>query len=263
MAIAVSELMPITDRLCGEHPWLGVAKYFFKVDSTQNRITQWLTKEADKAVLVIAETQSKGVGRHGRPWTSPAGGLWFTLGLSMGQLTPAQVGSFSVVTALQVTRSLKEVNNLECSIKWPNDIIYGDKKLGGILLTTTAKFKKPWMLIGVGINVNNELPSDLTDIATSIKLIRGQSQGRTRLLESLLNSIWQAWVDFPKTGFGPYQKAVESLIASTLGKPVQVRMGNRQIQGVLVGVDPHGSLLLQSDSGPKTVHAGEIVGLPS
>lgn len=257
-----SELYQFTNRLREDLPWLTEAKYFEKVDSTQNRVIQFLPKTGEGAVVIIAESQTKGVGREGRAWSSNPGGLWFTLALPLKEMSLAQVAPFSVVTALQVAESLQEINNLECQVKWPNDILYDGKKLGGILLSTTTKFKKGWMLIGVGINVNNPLPADLSKTATSIMVVRKQSQGRSRLLESILASIHTAWTEFDRTGFGPYQKAVESRLTG-VGKAVQVKVGTKTVQGTMKAVDPQGNLLVESGSGLKTVQAGEIVGQPA
>jgi BirA family transcriptional regulator, biotin operon repressor / biotin---[acetyl-CoA-carboxylase] ligase len=254
-----SELLQMTGRITTELPWIAVAKYFDKVDSTQKRIEQFLPKEGEGAVLVLAETQSKAVGRQGREWHSPAGGVWFTLALPLKNLTLAQVAPFSMVTALTLADSLREVNNLDCELKWPNDIFYKGKKVAGILLSTTTKYKRAWLLIGIGINVNNELPAELKTIATSIKAIRGQSQGRSRLIESVLAALWTAWQEFDRTGFGPYQKAFENKLKG-IGEIAKILMGNKTIQGTLLGIDPQGGLLLKSGPGTKTVHAGEIVG---
>jgi len=220
--------LPVTGRLSLELPWLTVAKYFYKVDSTQSRITQWLPKTGEGAVVVIAETQTKGIGRQGRPWISPAGGVWFSLALPLKKMSVAQVAPFSMVAALEVTNSLKEINNLDCGIKWPNDILCEGKKIAGILLTTTAKFRKDWLLIGVGINVNNDLPAELQKIATSIKAVRKQTQGRSRLIESVLLSLWTAWEEFDRTGFGPYQKAVQERLLG-IGKTVSNSAGEKSL----------------------------------
>lgn len=260
--MTISELFQVTSRLTTELPWLTVAKYFDRVDSTQNRIMQWLPKSGDGAVLVIAEVQTKGEGRLGRHWVSPPGGIWMTLALPLKSLPLAQVAPFSMVAALQVVQSLKEVNNLACHVKWPNDVLYQGKKVAGILLTTAAKFKKGWMLVGVGVNVNNDLPPELSQSAASIKSIRNQSQGRSRLIESILSSFWTAWQDFDRTGFGPYQKALESCLTG-IGKQVQVQMGKKTVGGVMDGVDPNGNLLLKSAVGTTTIQTGEIVGQPA
>lgn len=260
--MGVSELLQITGRLQTELTWLTVAKYFEKVDSTQNRILQFLPKTGEGVVLILAETQSKGVGRQGRPWQSPAGGLWFSLALPLNNVTLEQAGSFSMVAALQVAEALQEVNNLSCKLKWPNDILINEKKLAGLLLTTTTKFKKTWLILGIGINVNNEIPVDLAKIATSIAQVRKQSQGRTRLLESILIKLHTAWAEFDRTGFGPYHKAVESRLTGK-GEKIQIKIGTRTLQGTMKSVDTQGNLLLESAAGTKTVNAGEIVGQPA
>ncbi|MBV9080501.1 MAG: biotin--[acetyl-CoA-carboxylase] ligase [Elusimicrobia bacterium] len=260
--MVVSELYQVSLRLPTELPWITVAKYFDRIESTQNRIVQFLPKSGDGAVMVIAETQTKGVGREGRPWVSAAGGLWFTVALPLKTLSLGQAASFSTVAALQVAEALQEVNNLKCNVKWPNDVLYEGKKLAGILLTTITKSKKPWMLVGVGINVNNSLPAELAATATSISAIRKQSQGRSRLLEAVLSSIHTAWEEFDKTGFGPYHKAVEERMVG-IGKPVQIKVGSKTLEGTMKAIDAQGNLLLESSAGTKTVQAGEIVGQPA
>ncbi len=260
--MGMSELTQIGTRLKTDLLWLTEAKYFDKVDSTQNRILQFLPKDGAGPVVIIAETQTKGVGRLGRPWVSLPGGIWFTLALPMKSMTLAQSASFSIVAALTVAKSLKEINNLDCDIKWPNDIQYEGKKIAGILSTTVTKFKKNWMLVGVGINVNNELPGDLLDLATTIARVRKQSQGRSRLIESVLSSLYTAWDEFDRTGFGPYQKAVEERLVGR-GKSIQVKIGTKTVQGKMKSIDPQGNLLLESETGIKTVQAGEIVGTPA
>jgi BirA family biotin operon repressor/biotin-[acetyl-CoA-carboxylase] ligase len=126
-------------------------------------------------------------------------------------------------------------------------------------LSTITKFKRNWLLIGVGINVNNDVPAGLEKTATSIKQVRGQTQGRSRLIEAILHNIWTAWQDFDKTGFGPYQQAVGERLTG-VGKLAKVAMGKKSTQGTLMGIDPQGGLLLKSKSSTETVHAGEIVG---
>lgn len=257
--MAYSELAQAINRFTTEFPWIKIAKYFDKVDSTQNRIIQFIPKDTEGGVIILAETQSKGTGRLGRPWASPAGGVYFTLALPTKDLTLPQVAPFSMVAALSVAQALKEVNNLVCEIKWPNDIRYEGKKVAGILLTTTTKFKNTWLLIGVGVNVNNDLPADLVKEATSIKGIRGQTQGRSRLIEAILNNLGTAWRDFHRTGFGPYHKAFEERLVG-VGQATKIMAGKKTVEGTMVGIDPQGGLLLKSGAQTQTVHAGEIVG---
>src|SRR5688572_6125915 len=121
--MGVSELYQVTKRLQTDLPWITVAKFFDKVDSTQSRVAQFLPKEGEGAIVILAETQTHGIGRQERVWYSPAGGLWFTLAVPIKNLDLEKVSAFSMVTALQVAEALKEVNALDCEVKWPNDIM--------------------------------------------------------------------------------------------------------------------------------------------
>ncbi|MCB4756127.1 MAG: biotin--[acetyl-CoA-carboxylase] ligase [Elusimicrobia bacterium] len=255
--MSISELLQYTESLPNQLDWLSVAKFFDRVDSTHTRVQQWLPKTGEGAALVVAESQTKGVGRQGRPWVSLPGGIWFTVAFPL-KLSQLQTAPFSLVAALQIVNALKEVNNLNCQIKWPNDIVYEGKKLGGLLLSTVNKYRLVWLLIGVGINVNNPLSGELAKIATSIQQVRGQTQGRSRLMESILINLWSAWQDFDKTGFGPYKAAVESRLIG-VGKSMKVLSGRKPMQGTFVGVDANGGLMLKNRSTLATIHAGEIL----
>jgi len=260
--MVVTELFHAIKRLKADFEWLAEAKYFEKVDSTQKRIVQFLPKTGEGAVLIIGESQSKATGRNGRPWVSPEGGIWITLAFPMKAREISQSAPFSIVCAHVVVNALKEVNNLQCEVKWPNDVLYEGKKVAGILCSTVKKFKNNWFLVGIGINVNNDLPASLKKEATSIKLIRNQTQGRSRLIESIMGTLWSAWGEFDRTGFGPYQKGVEGQLVG-VGKSTRILIGKTKVEGTVVGIDPQGGLLLKSGSDTKTIRAGEIVGQPA
>ena len=260
--MAISELFHASKRFEADFEWLSVSKYFDRIDSTQKRVIQYLTKKGEETALVIAESQSKAVGRQGRPWFSPPGGVWMTLALPLKNRDIAQASSFSIVCSHVVVSALKEVNNLDCQMKWPNDVICNGKKLGGILCGSVKKFKHSWFLVGIGINVNNDLPAEISKEATSIKKVRNQTQGRSRLIEAILFGLWSAWSEYDRTGFGPYLKKVEGQLTG-IGKSASVLVGKQKVEGTVLGIDPKGGLLIKSGSGTKTIHAGEIVGQPS
>lgn len=260
--MVVSELFQATKRLQTDLTWLTEAKFFEKTDSTQKRIAQFLPKTGEGAVLVLAEEQTKGVGRENRPWSSPVGGIWFTLALPMTGKDLGRMVSFSVLSAYLIVNSLKEIYNLKAEVKWPNDVMHEGKKLAGTLCTTTKKFKKDWFLIGVGINVNNALPGDLAATATTLKEIRGQAQGRTRLIESVLDAFWNAWSEYDRTGFGPFHASVEAVLSGK-GKAIEIKAGETVYFGEVVGIDPEGALVIKSPNGTQSIRAGEIVGQPA
>lgn len=148
-------------------------------DSTQNKVIEYLQNDFYSSILLIAKTQTKGRGRKENDWYSPEGGFWATLGITAAQrMKESQLALFHYFTAILLTRVIKEEYNLIVQIKWPNDLLYENKKLGGILIDYLTGPQKNYILIGMGVNLNNpsnEMPKDLKSLAISIKEILHKS----------------------------------------------------------------------------------------
>ena len=144
-----------------------------KTSSTQDAVVEYLKDDYYPSLLLVAKIQTKGRGRKDDDWVSPEGGFWATLGL----LTPlhfnnAQLALFHYFAAILLTRVIKEEYNTIVQIKWPNDLLYKNKKLAGILIDYITSSQKNYLLIGMGINLNNssaEMPINLKSITISIK----------------------------------------------------------------------------------------------
>ena len=150
-----------------------------RTDSTQNKVVEYLQNDFYSSILLIAKTQNKGRGREEDAWFSPEGGFWATLGISTSlSLKESQLALFHYFTAILLTRVIKEEYNLLVQIKWPNDLLYENKKLAGILIDYVTGPQKNYLLIGMGVNLNNpssKMPKDLKSIAISIKDILHKS----------------------------------------------------------------------------------------
>lgn len=150
-----------------------------KTKSTQDTVIDYLKNDYYSSLLLIAKTQSSGRGRKNDDWFSPEGGFWATFGVSVSLiLNVSQLALFHYFTALLLTRVIKEEYNLNVQIKWPNDILYENKKLAGILIDYIISPHKNYILIGMGVNLNNsssEMPGDLKSISISIKDILQKS----------------------------------------------------------------------------------------
>jgi BirA family biotin operon repressor/biotin-[acetyl-CoA-carboxylase] ligase len=150
-----------------------------RTDSTQNKVIEYLQNDFYSSILLIAKTQTKGRGRKENDWSSPEGGFWATLGISTSQaMNESQLALFHYFTALLLTRVIKEEYNLIVQIKWPNDLLYENKKLAGILIEYVTGSKNNYILIGMGLNLNNsssKMPEDLKSITISIKDILHKS----------------------------------------------------------------------------------------
>ncbi|MFX0082697.1 MAG: biotin--[acetyl-CoA-carboxylase] ligase [Candidatus Hodarchaeota archaeon] len=141
--------------------------------STQDSITEYLKNDYYSSLLLVAKTQTKGRGRKQDDWHSPEGGFWATLGLTTSlTLNESQLALFHYFTATLLSRIIKEEYDLQVQIKWPNDILYENRKLAGILIDYVICSQENYILIGTGVNLNNssnEMPESLKSSAISIK----------------------------------------------------------------------------------------------
>ena len=144
-----------------------------KTSSTQDAIVEYLQNDYYPSLLLVAKIQTKGRGRKDDDWVSPEGGFWATLGISTSlYFNNAQLALFHYFTAILLTRVIKEEYNTVVQIKWPNDLLYNNKKLAGILIDYITSSQKNYLLIGMGVNLNNssdEMPNNLKSITISIK----------------------------------------------------------------------------------------------
>ena len=213
---------------------------------------------ADDGTVVIAEEQTSGRGRFGRAWVSPAGkNLYFTLVLRSP--STEVVGSLAMVTPLAVCRALETTLGLAPRIKWPNDILLNGRKASGILIENELSGTKPrFSLVGVGLNVNFEIPADseIAEIATSIRAEVGEDVSREEVLASILDHF-ESWYPTPSDGSAVLTAWKQRL--DTVGQRVTVTFGGQTLEGLAEDVDQHGSLLLRKDDGSLvTVEAGEV-----
>lgn len=150
-----------------------------RTDSTQNKVIEYLQNDFYSSILLIAKTQTKGRGRKEDDWFSPEGGFWASLGiLTSISLNESQLALFHYFTAILLTHVIKEEYNLIVQIKWPNDLLYENKKLAGILIDYVTGPQKNYILIGMGVNLNNpsnQMPKDLKSTVISIKDILHKS----------------------------------------------------------------------------------------
>ncbi|MFX1326593.1 MAG: biotin--[acetyl-CoA-carboxylase] ligase [Promethearchaeota archaeon] len=153
--------------------------YINKTDSTQNKVIEYIQNSFYPSILLVAKTQTKGRGRKDNDWYSPEGGFWATLGFCVSTfLNKTQLALFHYFTALLLTQVIRDEYYLSVQIKWPNDLLFKNKKLGGILIDYITGPNKNYILIGMGVNLNNsssKMPENLKPIVISIKDILNKS----------------------------------------------------------------------------------------
>ena len=237
-----------------------IAHYVPYCTSTQDIARSLAESNAPEGLVIIAEEMSSGRGRLRRYWYAPKGGLWFTLILKPRFIKSLQLLSLSA--GLAVVKSLRSLFNIDVRLKWPNDILYSDKKLAGILIEAMAELDAiNYVLLGVGINVNNEIPSEIENIAISLKHILNKEVPRIPILKSFL-------VNFDKLYLNLMEGNVKSIISEwkeyseTIGKYVKVVFLDKVIEGKAIDINDDGCLVLLTNSGRRVaVEAGDVIHL--
>lgn len=214
-------------------------------------------KPGMRYVLVVAERQLRGRGRLGRVWASPPGGLWFTLGL---RLLGRELPPLSLAAGLAVAEVLHASTGLDVGIRWPNDIITGGKKLGGILVENVVGAEELDVYIGVGLNVDNpvsQMPRDLRGVATSLVDELELGVPRATLLALLLPRLITRILGCLE-GCGSVLEALSSYDILR-GRRVRIRFNDKTLEGVAKGIDGRGRLRVSTDRGVLNLDSGEVV----
>ncbi|XXQ68609.1 biotin--[acetyl-CoA-carboxylase] ligase [Neisseriaceae bacterium B1] len=204
--------------------------------------------------IVAVLQQDNGRGRQGRAWQARSGEcLTFSLGWTFTQ-EQAQLGALAPIVALACQQALRE---LDCAaqIKWPNDLVVGLDKLGGILIETVRRDGNTHAVIGIGINFI--VPKELDNVA-SIQTLSNKKHSASHVLHTLLNHLYEAIQTFAQQGFAPFQAAYQS--AHRDQNQDIVLLHNDQIvqQGRVQGIAEDGALLLQTPQGLQKIITGEV-----
>jgi BirA family transcriptional regulator, biotin operon repressor / biotin---[acetyl-CoA-carboxylase] ligase len=225
----------------------------FQETTSTNDIAEKLGRDGVKeGAVVFADTQTRGRGRLGRSWISARGkGLWFSV-LLRPRLAPQAATQITVSSATAIARALRNHSGLPCQIKWPNDILVGDRKLCGILTEMNAEIEKiHYLVLGIGVNVNfdsSDFPDELRPIATSVRIETGRSWARAPLAAAILRELDAVYQRVCVGGFEALAEEWESL-CSTLGRRVEIAAGARVIQGFAESLDSEGALLVRTEHG--------------
>ena len=235
--------------------------HFFKVDST-NRVALELGHAGEpEGAVVLAEEQTAGRGRAGHTWHSErAAGIYVTL-LLRPRLAPVQAPLLTMMAGLSAHAAILAQTGLSVDLKWPNDLLIGARKTGGILTEMHAEPGQiRFVIVGIGLNVNQEkFPGELSTIATSLRAETGHPQSRLELLVRLLREFENDYNRFLADGAPSVTDRFTAISSYAQGKPVRVSNGKESFTGVTAGLGPEGLLLVRRESGQVvTVIAGDV-----
>jgi BirA family biotin operon repressor/biotin-[acetyl-CoA-carboxylase] ligase len=222
---------------------------FETIDSTNTYLLAEAKSGAAEGVVATADYQLAGRGRLGRAWTAPAGAsLLMSVLLRPVELPPPRRHLVTAAVGLAAVAAVESVASLVPALKWPNDLLIGDRKLAGIL----AEAEADAVVVGLGLNVAAAPPD-----AVALNEVAGRSIDRGELLAALLVDL-EGW-------YGRWDDVASAYRArcATVGQAVRAELPDRTIVGVAEAIDDHGHLLVRSaDDGELVeVTAGDVIHL--
>lgn len=264
--LAANDLHPSwLEILLEQCPWGHPVLYWEELPSTQDVIKQMARNGAPEGVLCLAEEQIAGRGRLGRQWVSPPrGGIYMSI-LTRPRMTPARVQLLNLAAGLAVRRALRDLFGLEVQLKWPNDLLWNERKICGILSETASEADRVHFAVtGIGLNANipeDRFPAEINRKATSLALLLGRDVHRGEVVAAVVRDFYDRIraleaVDGPDLLVAEYRRHCH-----TLGREVRVITDRGDLLGVAEDVDSAGALVVSTDTGRITFGAADVVHL--
>ncbi len=250
-------------------PFCHNLRFFPTIHSTNTLAIQEAEAGAPEGMVYFADEQTAGRGRGAHQWQSPSGSGLYVSALLRPRIAPADVLWLSLAAGLAVRAAVAQVTSIEADLRWPNDLLFGPRKVCGILTELNAEVTRVrHLVIGIGINVHQEsFPEELRSQATSLYLESGKHWPRQELLAALLANLLREITNLttaPKLDQAT-RGILDRLEASSSwirGKRVRVDEGGGyrrpSYMGVTAGLDPRGFLLVQTGDGLQTVLSGGV-----
>ena len=228
------------------------------LDSTNDAAWRLGEQGLPEGACVFAEHQKKGRGRLGRSWQSPKGkGLLLSV-LLRPRLSSAEAAKMTLMAAVSAARAMKKHVGKAPGIKWPNDLLYGGRKVCGILTEMSAELDRvKFLVVGIGVNVNGSA-KELPPGSTSLKEEAGHAVNRQAFARDLLTELE---ADYTRLKEGRFEEIVKDWEdhSATSGKRVTATVFGRKVQGQAVGIDSDGALWIRRDNGlQERVIAGDV-----
>jgi BirA family transcriptional regulator, biotin operon repressor / biotin---[acetyl-CoA-carboxylase] ligase len=226
-------------------------EHFAQLDSTNRHVLEAARSGAEGGLVAVADVQTAGRGRLDRTWEAPASSSLLVSVLVRGA---GDAGTVVMATAVALVRAVADVAGVDAALKWPNDLVVGDRKLAGIL----AERDGDALVVGVGCNVNWEtFPPELADTATACNQEAGHAIDRDALLTAFLEALERLLDDRARV-VEEYRTGL-----ATLGRRVRVEpVRGDAIVGVATAVTDDGALVVRDDTGTDhTVTTADVVHL--
>lgn len=229
------------------------------LDSTNEYLRQAILGGASSGRVILAEQQSAGRGRRGHRWVSPFGAnLYLSLAWRF-DLSAMELSGLGIAVAVTLVKSLSKFAP-GLGIKWPNDILWQDQKLAGILLEFQGEAHGPAsVVIGVGINIAMPAESgqDIEQPWVDLSTIVGESMSRQQVAVTVIDELLQTMTAYQQYGLEPFSEQWHEWDLLN-GQPLNVMLDNQIITGIGRGIDPGGAILVERNGKLSRYMAGEV-----
>jgi len=239
---------------------LGTLYLHQTIHSTNSWLMQRGAGGAASGSVCLAESQSGGKGRHGRRWISPFGRNIYLSLLWRFDMAPTQLAGLSLASAVGVLRALQELNCRGAGLKWPNDILWEQRKLAGLLLEVSGEAGGPsQVVIGVGLNTwlggeGRDIDQPWVDLGSIPGIAR---YSRNRLVALLIRHLLEVIRCYREEGLSGFLDEWHRHDLF-MGKQVEIRSAERGYRGEHLGIDPMGGIRLRVDGEERCFYAGEV-----
>lgn len=245
-----------------DYPWRDRHLILDQVDSTNDRLKELARQGAPEGTAMIAERQTGGRGRRGRGFSSPGGtGVYLSI-LLRPDCAPGDLMHLTCATGCAMCDAVEKAAHFRPGIKWTNDLVWGTKKLGGILteLGLTPQGGLDYAVVGIGINccqAVEDFPPELRDMAASLAMAAGGPIDRDRVAAAMLESLFKMRQTLLCEKDALWERYRRDCV--TLGKDVALIRGDEVRHGLALDVDEEGALIVRFPDGhTEAVNSGEV-----
>ena len=246
-----------------QYPWTDRFHYLEETGSTNDDLKALARQGAPHGTVLIANRQHGGHGRMGRSFHSPGGtGIYFSL-LLRPRCAPGELMHLTCATAVAMCNAVEASAGFRPGIKWTNDLVFGQRKLGGILteLGLSSKGSVDYAIIGIGINCcqqEGDFPEEIRGIAASLSMVSGKEIDRAKVAAAMMDALYRMDLTLLTEKAAMLDAYRKDCI--TIGREISLlRMGEPVRHGKAVDMDDEGALIVQfADGHLETVNSGEV-----
>lgn len=223
------------------HPWADIT-VFGCINSTSD----WIKEQSSAYLVCLAEQQTAGRGRHGHEWHSPnAENIYLSFSWQFDKV-PDHLGLLGLWMGIVLSETMEKFGLKDHGVKWPNDLYWQQKKMGGILVEASNLSSK--LVIGIGLNVNMEVGECIDQPWTSVSEALSRFLDRNELLVTILDALYVAMIEFPHMSTAEFMRRWNKCDLIR-GHSVSFNNGDSQYVGEARGVDEQGHLKVMLESG--------------